>query len=238
MKLLLVAGELMESVCSWISVVCTSWSISSGYFFVLIHTIFWLNIFLWASSWFQHSVRKVQLQCLILSCCTSKRLKSKPNTIVLDGIANVKRESVQTLHVITRMKPEDENTDIMVLAAGFWCADTRMLWIRYQCVDRYSLCMMQWYYLVWTGQQMWVQGKSALIHNYTRPPCARPDGSNLMLLLHNARAPAGCRVLTLLACWWPCADTDCMPVQPTSTAPPAPACTETHLLSSITHAIL
>jgi hypothetical protein len=39
----------------------------------------------------QQNVRKVQLLCLILSCCKSKRLKSKPKTIALDGIANVKR---------------------------------------------------------------------------------------------------------------------------------------------------
>jgi hypothetical protein len=220
----------MESVRSDISVVRTSWSISNKYF------LFWSTPF---SDWisFCGHTAKVQLQGRILSCCTSKRLKSKLNTIVLDGMANVKRESimyctrfqphlrflVQTLHVITRTKPEDEHTDIMVLAAGFWCADTRMLWIRYQCVDQYSLCMMPWYYLLRNGRQMWVKGKSALIHNYTRPPCARPDGSNLMLLSHNVRAPAGCCALTLLSCWRPCADTARMPVQPTSTAPPAPA---------------
>ncbi len=61
-------------------------------FFVLIYTIFWLNIFLWASS--KASEKFSCLQDWTLSCCTSKRLKSKPNTIVLDGIANVKRESI------------------------------------------------------------------------------------------------------------------------------------------------
>jgi hypothetical protein len=79
------------------------------------------------------SVRKVPLQGQILSCCTSKRLKSKPNMILLDGIANVKRESTkyctgfephlhflfQTVHVIPRLKHEDEHTNVMVLAAGF-----------------------------------------------------------------------------------------------------------------------
>ncbi len=39
-----------------------------------------------------------------------------------------------------------------------------------------------------------------------------------------ARPPAAVRrqcALTLLSCWRPCADTARMPVQPTSTAPPA-----------------